>query len=50
MTRIYNAGGEELSHMASVGIHGRMLSLSPSTPLSVMTNGSTNLTSGGTYL
>lgn len=49
MARIYNTGGEELSHMAGVGIHGRMVSLSPSTPASVMTN-ATNATSGGTYL
>jgi len=50
MARIYNAGGEELSHMAGAGIHGRMLSLSPSTPVSVMTNSSTNGMNGGAYL
>ena len=38
MARIYHGGGEELGHMA--GVHGRMLSLSPSTTASVMTNGS----------
>lgn len=50
MSRIYHAGGEELSHMAGVGIHGRTVSLSPSTPVSVMTNGSTNGMNGGAYL
>ena len=49
MARIYNAGGEELTHMAGVGIHGRMLPLSPSTT-SVMANGSASETNGGTYL
>ena len=47
MARVYSAGGEEFSHMAGVG---RMVSLSPSTPASVMTNVSANGTSGGTYL
>ncbi|KAF9651348.1 hypothetical protein BDM02DRAFT_3163392 [Thelephora ganbajun] len=42
MARIYNAGGEELSHMAGLGIHGRTVSLSPSTPRSE--------TNGGSYL
>jgi hypothetical protein len=50
MARIYNAGGEELGHMAGVGAHGRLVSLSPSTPVSVMTNSSTNGPSGGAYL
>ena len=50
MNRIYNAGGEDLSHMASVGIHARMVSLSPTTSVSVMTNSSTNGTGGGAYL
>lgn len=49
MARIYNAGGEELTHMAGLGTHGRMLSLSPSTG-SVMTNGSASETSGSAYL
>jgi len=49
MARIYHAGGEELTHMAGVGNYGRTLSLSPSTR-SVMTNGSTSETNGGTYL
>lgn len=48
MARIYNSGGEDLAHMAGVGAHGRMLSMSPSTTGSVMTNGSE--TNGGTYL
>jgi hypothetical protein len=47
MARIFNAGGEELSNMAGVGANGRMVSLSPSTTGSVMTNGSMN---GGSYL
>lgn len=47
MARIYNGGGEELSHMAGVG---RMLSLSPLTTGSVMTNGSSSETNGGSYL
>lgn len=46
MARIYNSGGEELSHMAGVGVHGRMLSLSPATTRSVMSSGSVN---GGSY-
>jgi hypothetical protein len=50
MARIYNSGGEELAHMAGVGLHGRMLSLSPLTPGSVMTNGSASETNGGSYL
>lgn len=47
MARIYSSGGEELSHMAGVGASGRMLSLSPSTTRSVMTNGSEH---GSSYL
>lgn len=50
MARIYSAGGEDLSNMAGVAAHGRMVSLSPSTPVSVMTNGSTNGINGGAYL
>ena len=49
MARIYNAGGEELTHMAGLGAHGRALSLSPSTA-SVMTNGPASETNGGAYL
>jgi len=49
MARIYNTGGEELTHMASLGAHGRMLSLSPSTG-SVATNGPASETNGGAYL
>lgn len=50
MARIYGAGGEDLSNMAGVAAHGRMMSLSPSTPVSVMTNSSTNGINGGAYL
>jgi len=50
MARIYSAGGEELTYMAGVGAHARMLSLSPLTPGSVMTNGSASETNGGSYL
>jgi hypothetical protein len=50
MARIYNAGGEELTHMAGLGAQGRMLSLSPSTTGSAMTNASASETSGGAYL
>lgn len=50
MARIYNAGGEELTHMAGVGAHGRMSSLSPSTTGSVMTNSSASESGGGSYL
>jgi hypothetical protein len=49
MARIYNAGGEELSHMAGVLANGRM-SLSPATSGSVITNGLTNGPHGGAYL
>ena len=42
MARIYNSGGEELTHMAGFGAHERMSSLSPSTTGSVMTNSSAN--------
>ena len=50
MARIYSAGGEELTYMAGVGVHARMLSLSPLTPGSVMTNGSSGETNGGRYV
>ena len=50
MARIYKSGGEDLVHMAGVGAHGRMLSMSPSTTGSVMTNGSASETNGGSYL
>ena len=50
MARIYNSGGEELTHMAGLGSHGRMLSLSPSTTGSAMTNSSGSETNGATHL
>jgi len=50
MTRIYNNGGEDLTHMAGLGAHGRILSLSPLNSGSVMTNGSVSEANGGCYL
>lgn len=49
MARIYNSGGEELTHMAGLGVHGRMLSLSPSAG-SAVTNTSASETNGCAYL
>lgn len=50
MLGIFNAGGGELYHMTGVAAQGRMMSLSPSTPVSAMTNGSAGGINGGTYL